>query len=121
MVGPGGVFVLCPLEAADNAAEAIAETEGLAASTREQIAKHLAWVPFVDWFVVAEEPRSGFTVLPPDLLTATAFERDVIDAELVGDLQRLLRNGELTPLWHRGIPAPWENTPGRLADVHPTP
>ena len=107
MVGPGGMFVLRPLEAGDNAAEAIAEVEHLATETRERFARHMAWVPFVDWFVVGES-RSDCTVLPPDLLAATALERDAIEPDVVDELSSLVDAGELSPMWFKGVPAAWE-------------
>ena len=107
MVGPGGMFVLRPLEAGDDAATAINEVEQLAIITRERFAEQLAWVPFVDWFVVGES-RADLTVLPPDLLAATALERDAIDEHTVVELSRLVDSGELVPLWFKGVPAAWE-------------
>ncbi len=107
MVGPGGMFVLRPVEADDNAAEAIAEVEFLATETRERFAQHLAWVPFVDWFVVGES-RPDCTVLPPDLLAATALERETIEPDVVAELAHLVDSGELSPMWFKGVPAAWE-------------
>ena len=80
--------------------------------TRDRIAQHVAWVPFIDWFVVSDETRTDCTVLPSDLIAMTAFERNALDAETVAELGALIDEGLLTPLWHRGIPAAWE----RLAD-----
>lgn len=107
MVGPGGVFVLRPLETDENAAEAIAEVEKLASATRERIAGHLAWVPFVDWFVVGDS-RADCTVLPPDLLPATALERDAIELDTVAEIGQLIDEGYLSPMWFKGVPAAWE-------------
>ena len=112
MIGTGGVFVLRPLEPKENAAAAIDQVEQLASLTRDRIAQHMAWVPFVDWFVVSDEPRSDCTVLPGDLIGVTAFERDSLQPETVTELGELIDDGRLTPLWHKGIPAAWE----RLAD-----
>ena len=80
--------------------------------TRDRIAQHVAWVPFIDWFVVSDETRTDCTVLPSDLIAMTAFERNALDAATVAELGALIDEGLLTPLWHRGIPAAWE----RLAD-----
>ncbi|MEM9202676.1 MAG: hypothetical protein AAGC53_13505 [Actinomycetota bacterium] len=107
MIGPGGMFVLRPLEEDDNANEAIAEVEHLATVTRERFAQHLAWVPFVDWFVVGDS-RPDCTVLPPDLLPATALERNAIEPDIVTDLAGLLDRGDLSPMWFKGVPAAWE-------------
>jgi hypothetical protein len=107
MIGPGGMFVLRPIEANDNAAIAISDIEVLANDTRERFAEHLAWVPFVDWFVVGET-RDGCTVLPPDLVAATALERDTIEPDVVADLTQILDRGDLSPMWFKGVPAAWE-------------
>ncbi|MEM9467980.1 MAG: hypothetical protein AAGA90_21610 [Actinomycetota bacterium] len=107
MIGPGGMFVLRPIEANDNAAAAIVEIEHLATETRERFAQHLAWVPFVDWFVVGES-RPDCTVLPPDLLAATALEREAIESDIVDELTGILDRGELSPMWFKGVPAAWE-------------
>ena len=115
MVGTGGVFVLRPLEKKENAAEAIDEAERLASATRGRIAQHMAWVPFVDWFVVSDEPRTDCTVLPGDLIGVTAFERDSLQPETVTELGNLIDEGRLSPLWHKGIPAAWERIPDPMA------
>ena len=107
MIGPGGMFVLRPIDEDDNAAEAIVEVEALATETRERFAQHLAWVPFVDWFVVGES-RPDCTVLPPDLLAATALERETIDPGVVAELSSILDQGDLSPMWFKGVPAAWE-------------
>ena len=67
----------------------------------------LAWVPFVDWFVVGES-RQDCTVLPPDLLAATALERETIDPGVVAELSSILDQGDLSPMWFKGVPAAWE-------------
>lgn len=120
MVGTGGVFVLRPLEQKENAAEAIDEVEHLASLTRDRIAQHMAWVPFVDWFVVSDEPRIDCTVLPSDLIGVTAFERDSLQAETVTELGELIDGGNLSPLWHKGIPAAWERPADPMATDAPT-
>lgn len=107
MIGPGGIFVLRPIESGDNANQAILDLEHLATETRERLAQHLAWVPFVDWFVVGES-RPDCTVLPPDLVPATALERQAIEADVVEDLTQILDRGELSPMWFKGVPAAWE-------------
>ncbi len=116
MVGPGGMFVLRPLDDKEDAASAIAEVELLANVTRERFAQHLAWVPFVDWFVVGDS-RPDCTVLPPDLLAATALEREAIDEHTVAELTRLVDSGDLAPLWFKGVPAAWERGFEPSADV----
>ena len=110
MIGRGGMFVLRPLEADDDAVEAIAEIERLAQLTRERIAGHLAWVPFVDWFVVGDDSRTDTTVLAPDLVSATALERETIGENVLEDLRRLVDQGELMPMWFKGVPAAWERS-----------
>ena len=120
MIGTGGVFVLRPLEPDENAAEAIDQVEQLASMTRDRIAQHMAWVPFVDWFVVSDEPRSDCTVLPGDLIGVTAFERDSLEPETVVELGELIDDGRLTPLWHKGIPAAWERLADPMATDAPT-
>lgn len=107
MIGPGGMFVLSPIGPDDSASTAMVEVERLATETRERFAQHLAWVPFVDWFVVGES-RPGFTMLPPDLLAATALEREAIEPEVVEELSQILDRGELSPMWFKGVPAAWE-------------
>ncbi|MEM8705633.1 MAG: hypothetical protein AAGE98_04205 [Actinomycetota bacterium] len=108
MIGRGGMFVLRPIESGDDAAEALAEVERLAIQTRERIASHLAWVPFVDWFVVGDDSRTEQTVLAPDLVGATALERETIGEAVLEDLRRLVDAGELMPMWFKGVPAAWE-------------
>ena len=107
MIGPGGMFVLRPIDPEDSAATAMIEIERLATDTRERFAQHLAWVPFVDWFVVGES-RHDCTVLPPDLLPATALEREAIEPDVVEELSQVLNRGELSPMWFKGVPAAWE-------------
>lgn len=120
MIGTGGVFVLRPLEPDENAAEAIDQVEQLASMTRDRIAQHMAWVPFVDWFVVSDERRTDCTVLPGDLIGVTAFERDSLEPETVVELGELIDDGRLTPLWHKGIPAAWERLADPMATDAPT-
>lgn len=108
VVGTGGVFVLRPIEPGDDSTDAVSDVERLAAATRERIAGHLAWVPFVDWLVVGHEPRPDCTVLQPDLVAATTLERDMIAEPVLSELRRLVDDGDLSPMWFKGVPAAWE-------------
>lgn len=109
MIATGGVFVLRPLEPGEAAMPASEEARRLATTTRDAIARHMAWVPFVDWFVVSDEYRTDCSVLPSSLVAPTALGRNSLDRETVGHLGALITDGRLAPLWHRGIPAPWEH------------
>lgn len=120
MIGRGGMFVLRPIEPEDNAAEAIHELEKLAGLTRERIAGHLAWVPFVDWFVVGDDKRTDCTVLAPDLVPATALERETIGEAVLDDLRRLVDTGDLAPMWFKGVPAAWERGFAPTTDAAPS-
>ncbi|MEO0494841.1 MAG: hypothetical protein AAF081_15640 [Actinomycetota bacterium] len=110
VVGRGGMFVFRPLEDDDDGVVALAEVERLAILTRDRIAGHLAWVPFIDWFVVGDDTRTDCTVLAPDLVGSTALERETIGASVLEDLRQLVDRGELMPMWFKGVPAAWERT-----------
>lgn len=103
VTSPGGVFVLDPgpgdvIETAQRAALA-------ANRTRELLATHLSWVPFVDWFVVsAELGPDEHDVLPLDLVTATVLEGHAVGDEVAASICNLVVRGLLTPDWHAGLP-----------------
>lgn len=117
VIANGGVFVLRALSKGDQPGPAAREIERLAHMTRDRLAKHTDWVPYVDWFLVGE-PHPGFTVLPLDLIIPTVLEHAGIDAEVHQQLVDLADQGMIAPMWFRGIPAAWDREfiPNRAAN-----
>ncbi len=104
ITGTGGAFVLHPLEPHETPRLAVEHAHRLAEATRHRIAQHLAWVPFVDWFVVDDEPDHVIPVLPSTMVETTVLEGHAISESVVDELHRHIAMGRLTPLWHDGLP-----------------
>ena len=104
VVSLAGVFVLdpAPLDTA-----AVSDRAATAARrTRALLAQHLRWVPFVDWFAVAE-PGSNIDVdgvVPLDLVTVTVSQGHTVDGETFDRIGQLLIHNRLVPDWHLGLP-----------------
>ncbi len=113
VTGMGGAFVLHPLDPDETPREAVEHAHRLAEATRHRIAQHLAWVPFVDWFVVDDDPDHVIPVLPSTMVEATVLEGHAISRSIVDELHRHIAIGSLAPLWHDGLPV----TDNDLAEV----
>lgn len=99
VVGPTGAFVVLPGE--DNLCGSAQRAHDLARETRDALAEHLSWVPFVDAVVVCDRCRSrdhtAATVVPFDLLPDMLREgTQVIDETLLAEVRELLRNQSLS-------------------------
>lgn len=96
----GGVFVLDPdtieIDADDT-------TGRVADRTREQLAQHLSWVPFVDWMVVVDE-WSERGAVPLDMVAATLLEGHALPPAVIASIGDLLAAGSLAPEWISGLP-----------------
>lgn len=93
--GPAGLFVTTAVE--DRLApDAARHAADLAAETRNQLAVHLAWVPFVTPLAVSRQgdqivPDASATVVPLDLLTITlSMGPESIDVSSLRALRGLL-------------------------------
>ncbi len=105
VVSHAGVFVLDP---GSGATGPTAERAAVAAqATRELLADHLTWVPFVDWFMVsaADSVPAEHDVVPLDLVPATVLEGHSVGDELMATIRDLLSTGTLAPAWYDGVPA----------------
>ena len=98
VVGPTGLFVLATEsgDPDDDVASAAARAVEQAASMRARLADQLAWVPFVDAFVVTADRRADHTVvlgcptLPLHRLGATIAEAPrTIDEDTLAQLARI--------------------------------
>lgn len=96
----GGVFVLDPdpidIDADDT-------TGRVADRTREQLAEHLSWVPFVDWMVVVDEWTDQGAV-PLDMVSATLLQGHALPRDVIASISGLLVRGSLAPEWEHGLP-----------------
>jgi len=107
IIANGGIFVLRAISSDENPSSATREIERLAHLTRDRLAQHSSWVPYVDWFLVGE-PRAGYTVLALDLIAPTVLEHDGMDDDVHEELVQLVNDGMIAPTWFRGIPAAWD-------------
>jgi hypothetical protein len=97
VAGDTGAFVLVP--AGDAAAGAAERAARLAEATRDALADHLSWVPFVDAVVVVrpdEAAHGPATAVPLDLLVTVLSEgRHVIAAPTLARIAALLAGHQL--------------------------
>ena len=119
MTGPGGAFVLHPLEPDELARDAVEHAHLLAQTTRDRIAGHLAWVPFVDWFVVDDGDRHEISVLPTSLVATTVLEGHAMPLSVADELRRYIALGGLNPLWHQGLPVAGDHLIEVTTQMHP--
>ncbi len=113
IIGPGGAFVLHPLDDHEHPQIAAEHAQRLADATRDRFAQHLTWVPFVDWFIVGESLQDEIAVLPSSLVATTVLEGHSIPRSVAEIIRRHISLGQLAPLWHHGLPFNGED----LADV----
>ena len=100
VIGPGGVFVV-GMPGDDGDTSRVAEASR---RTRETIAQHLTYVPFVDAVVVdvtGTIPHDEVSVVPPDLLT-TVFGGHSLSPEMVDLLVDHLYRDLLIPWIPKG-------------------
>lgn len=119
VISTGGVFVLHPLEQSDSTSEAREDAQELAEVTRDRLADHVTWVPFVDRFLVADDPNAGLGVLPTGFIASTTLEGHAVEPQTATDLCRLLELGHLSPLWHHGLPMTSDTVNGVVAHIRP--
>jgi len=119
LISTGGVFVLRPIEQSDSITEAREDAQELAEVTRDRLADHVTWVPFVDRFLVADDPNAGLGVLPTGFIASTTLEGHAVEPQTAIDLCRLLELGHLAPLWHHGLPMMSESLGGAVANMRP--
>jgi hypothetical protein len=99
VIGPTGAFVLIPAQL--DVAGAAERAQALAGRTRQMLARHLSWIPFIDAAVVTtadKRTRSAVAavVVPVDLLGEVLIDGPpVIDQPALGVLATLLDRGEL--------------------------
>ena len=95
VVGPTGAFVLVP--SGGDLTSAAEQAHGLALRTRDAMARHLSWVPFVDAAVVTsknEHAEVAAILVPPDLLGELLIQGPpVIDRPAITVMKRLLVSG----------------------------
>jgi len=105
VASPGGIFVL---DTSDGEVSAVADRAAVAARiTREQLAEHLSWVPFVDWFVIAPAGTpAAHSVLPVDLVETTVLEGHVVDDDVLAQVTKLVMGESLGPQWAPGLSLP---------------
>jgi hypothetical protein len=96
--------VLHPLEPHEALGDAIDHAHLLAETTRDRIARHLNWVPFVDWFVVGDGDNYRTPVLPSSMVAAIVLEGHAIPPTVADELQHHIAAGGLAPLWLVGLP-----------------
>ncbi len=105
VVGPNGAFVLLPDAVEELARDAAANH--LAVATRETLAEHLRWVPFVDALLVTaedREPQAQATVVTLDLLSFVLLDGPlVIDPDACRTVGSLLHAGTFAG-WAAGLP-----------------
>lgn len=105
VLGPSGAFVLLPDAGEDFARDAAANH--LAIATRENLAEHLRWVPFIDALLITAEdraPQARATVVTLDLLPSVLLDGPlVIDAQACRTVGSLLHSGGLSG-WSAGLP-----------------
>ncbi len=117
-IGPGGVFVLHPLESSESPRDAAEHAWLLAETTRDRIADHLTWVPFVDWLVIAEAYSAHIPSLPSGLVATTLLEGHAIPPTIANELRRSVSMGNLSPLWQPGLP-PTSNLALAVSQIGP--
>lgn len=99
-IGPSGVFVLSS-DTAGEIERVASDLRRAAADTRDQLAQHLSWVPFVDALLLVR--RDGVappsvTGVPLDLLPVTLVEgRTVVTDRQLDAVRQLLRQDLLAP------------------------
>jgi hypothetical protein len=104
VVNPSGAFVLVP--GGDDLAEAADRAHNLAGRARVALARHLAWVPFIDAAVVS--PHGAHAELPaivvaPDLVAELVSQGPpVIDLPAIAVIRGLLTAGTLDG-WREGV------------------
>ncbi len=119
IVGPGGAFVLHPLEPGEGPREVVEHAHLLAETTRDRIADYLTWVPFIDWIIVNEEAVDGISVLPASLVGTTVMEGHSIPVPVADELHRHISLGRLAPLWHHGLPLAGEDLAHVMSQMRP--
>lgn len=106
VLGPPGAFVLGIADAVDPGGPP-AVLRRVAQDTREHLARHLAWVPFVEALAVVtpgDAPTNGAGTVPLDLLLDVLVAgRDVVSATAISTVQIALRARRLGD-WHVGLP-----------------
>ncbi len=105
VLGPTGAFVVFPDDHDGLTRDAAANH--LAIATRETLADHLRWVPFVDALLITatdSEPRAHATVVTLDLLSSVLLDGPiVIDTDSCRTVGSLLHAGTLAG-WRPGLP-----------------
>ena len=105
VLGPPGAFVLGA--AATGTVDEGVAVRRLAQDAREHLARHLAWVPFVDALVVVrpDEPSGSFVgTVPFDLVLDLLVDgRDVVSTTALTTVQIALRARRLGD-WQVGLP-----------------
>jgi hypothetical protein len=106
VLGPPGAFVLGA--AADGLFEQASTVRRLAFDAREQLAHHLAWVPFVESLVVTPSTNGPVRLagtVPIDLaLDVLVAGRDLVEPAALITVRLALRAGRLGS-WALGTPA----------------
>jgi len=119
VTGPGGAFVLHPLEPHEALGDAVDHAHLLAQTTRDRIARHLNWVPFVDWFVVDDGDNYRIPVLPTSMVAAIVLKGHVIPPNVADELHHHIAAGGLAPLWLVGLPLVSNDLVEVATQLHP--